>query len=1772
MSYSACIIGKVQNRSLVQKINLTRLILLPTSSSIKMEKKKKKRCHWFITTQLNMQIDRMFMKTLHLFLLFQLCTSRDTMRGKEQLKDADGDYLVSKESKFELGFFSPGNSSHRYVGIWYSPSIVSEKTVVWVANRNNPINDTSGVLTINRYGELVLYAHSMQGIPIWSTNKSPLVQNINTSTLSAQLLDTGNLVVFQDDDNAIFSWQSFDYPTDTLIPGMKLGVNWKIGLEWVITSWKSQDNPATGDYTHRLDWKQTASPEFSTYKGSSKYWRSDPGPSASWVINQDGIYYYMNKTNGIERITLNGSEIQRFTWAEGDQQWKDSYAAPALRCDYYGHCGANSKCSPDNISLFECDCLPGFEPKYINEWNKNDGSDGCVSKRKEVSKCENGEGFVKVTRVKFPDTSIAARSEANTSNKVCGQGCLANCSCKAYLSLLNEEGSFDCLTWYDELMDILVYTEVGRDLYVRVDWIDLAEYAGKSNGFLKRRGMLAIPILCALLALVLIILSGCWWRKKKRNTTDITEADELEETKRHPELQFFDLNTLMAATNNFSRVNELGQGGFGSVYKGQLPNEQKIAVKRLSKTSGQGTEEFKNEVALIARLQHRNLVKLLGCCMKGEERMLVLEYMPNKSLDSFLFDRSRRSFLDWEKRFDIINGIARGVLYLHQDSRLRIIHRDLKTSNVLLDAEMNPKISDFGTARIFDGDQVQDKTNRVVGTYAYMSPEYAVFGRFSIKSDVFSFGIILLEVVSGKRNNSFSQEDPSMNLIRHVWDLWKEDRAMEIVDPTLESYNSDEVMRCIQVALLCLQEESDDRPAMSAIVFMLSGETSPPYPNQPAYVFRRNSGTTDADLSVPKESNSISNLTVTTVEARYLITNYLDFSNTLVIINVGWKEEILRLCSLSSHGSFAYILGDCMTASSFDIAKKPICLYSISFSLHSLPTLCQKIQLLLFHSYNYKLLRPQKMLLKALLFFLIFHISESSDTIRGNEEKLKDVNGEYLVSKESNFSLGFFSPGNSSYRYVGIWYSQIRVPEQTVVWVANRNSPINDTSGVLKINRYGELALYAYNLEHDPIWFTNISQSVQNVNTSTLSAQLLDTGNLVMFQDDENEVYAWQSFDHPTDTLIPGMKVGMNWKTGLEWVFTSWKSKDDPGTGDYSLRIYPDQIAIPQLFMYKGLNKYWRTDVGPTVFVDNQEETYYSMNDTNAITKVTVTNSVLQHLTWDDGVLQWKVEFSAPKSQCDVYGKCGANSKCNPDTLNQFECECLPGYVPKSLSDWNKRNGSGGCVSNRLGLLKCGDGDGFAKLERVKYPDTSIAALLHSGISAKKCEQLCLSNCSCTAYFSTGDEEDCFTWYYDLMDILVYSELEFDLHVRVNATVLAAYAGRSQGFLERRGMLAIPILSSVLALVLIIMLGCWWRKKNRNTKDFVDAEELQHRFFLPKPNIEETLHFFDLDTIIAATDHFSRVNELGHGGFGSVYKGKLPNEQNVAVKRLSKTSGQGIEEFKNEVALIARLQHRNLVKLLGCCIKGEERILVLEYMPNKSLDFFLFDHRRRSFLDWQRRFEIINGIARGILYLHQDSRLRIIHRDLKTSNVLLDDEMNPKISDFGMARIVHGNQHQDKTSRIVGTYGYMSPEYAVFGKFSTKSDIFSFGIIMLEIVTGQKNNGSNLDDPSMNLIGHVWKFWREGRALDIVDSTLKSYQSNEVIRCIQVALLCVQEDSKDRPSMSAVVFMLSGEASPPLPNQPAFVYRQNSGDDADPLLLYGPYSANDLTVTVMDAR
>ncbi|XP_020873348.1 putative cysteine-rich receptor-like protein kinase 16 isoform X3 [Arabidopsis lyrata subsp. lyrata] len=381
----------------------------------------------------------------------------------------------------------------------------------------------------------------------------------------------------------------------------------------------------------------------------------------------------------------------------------------------------------------------------------------------------------------------------------------------------------------------------------------------------KRGIIVGITVVLALVISVLLALGYALCRRRKASQEFATERSSMTNCGTAPpddgSLQF-EFKAIQAATSNFQKSNKLGHGGFGEVYKGTFPNGIEVAVKRLSKTSGQGEHEFKNEVLLVAKLQHRNLVRLLGFSVEGEEMILVYEFVHNKSLDYFLFDPVKRGQLDWRKRYNIIEGITRGILYLHQDSRLTIIHRDLKASNILLDADMNPKIADFGMARNFRVDQTEDNTGRVVGTFGYMPPEYVANGQFSMKSDVYSFGVLILEIIVCKKSSSFHQIDSSVgNLVTYVWRLWNNGLSLELIDPAIgENYDKDEVIRCIHIGLLCVQENPADRPTMSNVFQMLTNNSiTLPVPQTPGFVFTvRSEPNPLAERYQPRSSTAIS--------------------------------------------------------------------------------------------------------------------------------------------------------------------------------------------------------------------------------------------------------------------------------------------------------------------------------------------------------------------------------------------------------------------------------------------------------------------------------------------------------------------------------------------------------------------------------------------------------------------------------------------------------------------------------------------------------------------------------------------------------------------------------------------------------------------------------------------------------------------------------------------------------------------------------------------------
>ncbi|CAH8360318.1 unnamed protein product [Eruca vesicaria subsp. sativa] len=775
-------------------------------------------------------------------------------------------------------------------------------------------------------------------------------------------------------------------------------------------------------------------------------------------------------------------------------------------------------------------------------------------------------------------------------------------------------------------------------------------------------------------------------------------------------------------------------------------------------------------------------------------------------------------------------------------------------------------------------------------------------------------------------------------------------------------------------------------------------------------------------------------------------------------------------------------------------------------------------------------------------------------------------NSDTLVSKSGVFRFGFFTPVNATtrLRYVGIWYDKI--PKLTVVWVANKDTPVNDTSGRVSISADGNLVVTGGG--NRLLWSTNVTVPVAaNANW----VQLMDTGNLALQDNRNNGEFLWESFKHPYNTFLRKMTLGTNNRTGENLKLTCWRSYQDPSTGNYTAGLAPSMfpdLAFPELLIWKNNVPIWRSGPwngqyfiglpnvdlllsleGFNLMIDNQGTFLMSFyNDSFMYHYNLDSDGTIYQTHWDTSLRDWRIGAKFPSTYCDAYGICGPYGSCS--SQEKTPCKCVKGFVPRKNSEWNASNWSNGCV--RKAQLQCerqsnlnnggGREDKFVRLKKMKVPSNAVRSLANE----QDCRKQCIDNCSCTAYaYDRGIR--CMLWSGNLVDMQSSLRNGIDLYIRLADSEFKTHSNRSI-------MITAPVLSVAFVAVVCLLLA-WIKFKKRPDKSaelmFKRMEALTSGNASASNQVKfKELPLFGFQVLATATDSFSLANKIGRGGFGPVYKGKLSEGQEIAVKRLSQASGQGLEELMNEVVVISKLQHKNLVKLLGCCIEGEERLLVYEYMPKKSLDAYLFDPLKQKLLDWKTRFNIIEGICRGLLYLHRDSRLKIIHRDLKASNILLDDNLNPKISDFGLARVFQANEDEANTRRIVGTYGYMSPEYAMEGLISEKSDVFSLGVIFLEIISGRKN--SHKEENNLNLLAYAWKLWNEGEAASLADPTVyDEYFEKEITRCVQIGLLCVQEVANDRPNVSTVIWMLTTEdTNLEEPKQRALIERRGSSDQS----------------------
>uniref|UniRef100_A0A0E0DP04 non-specific serine/threonine protein kinase n=1 Tax=Oryza meridionalis TaxID=40149 RepID=A0A0E0DP04_9ORYZ len=1266
------------------------------------------------------------------------------------------------------------------------------------------------------------------------------------------------------------------------------------------------------------------------------------------------------------------------------------------------------------------------------------------------------------------------------------------------------------------------------------------------NGVPKKRSKAGaiVGIMIGASVFGLAALFGIFFLVKKRRTM-AQQRKELYDLVGRPDV--FSSAELKLATNNFSSQNILGEGGYGPVYKGKLSDGKVVAVKQLSESSHQGKSQFVTEVATISAVQHRNLVKLHGCCIDSKSPLLVYEYLENGSLDQALF-RDTGLKLDWTKRFEIILGIARGLTYLHEESSVRIVHRDIKASNVLLDTDLTPKISDFGLAKLYDEKKTHIST-AIAGTFGYLAPEYAMRGRLTEKADVFAFGVVALETVAGRSNIDNSLEESKVNLFGWAWSLYEKEQALEIVDPRIKEFSRDEALRVIHVALMCTQGSPHQRPPMSKVVAMLTGDVEvAEVIMKPSYItewlhregdssyFTNYAGSATPEFSGHKE---------TIREMRRWCSRMSGLVWVVLVCSWTWriaaaqapqppKTDPLEAVALNT------ILGRWgkKASSEWNISGEPCSgLASDKSDWDNYPNINPFIKCDCTFSNN-----------------TLCHITRLRVTNLSvvGEIPLELQNFTYML----DLNLGY----NYLTGAVPSFFGKFTFMKYLAF-------PFNALSGPLP-KELGNLT----NLLSLGISFNNFSgQLPEELGNMTNLQQM------ITLQSFNNRYIDSCGFSGPfpsTFSKLQNLKIlrsSDNDFTGKipDYLGIMPKLEDirigDIVNGSSSLAFISNLTSLSNLILRNckisgnlAPVDFSKFGVLTLLFLGNNSFTGSLPDAISPSLKAInlVANNfelgTIGHSTLPSGLNCLQQDTPCFRGSPEYYSfavDCGNNRTTRgldgtiyePDAANLGAAS----YYVTSDTRWG--------VSNVGNYFLATDGVNIInspqKIQNVL--DSRLFETARMSASSVRYYGLGLENGNYTvllqfAEFAYPDTQSWLSLGRRVFDIYVQGDLKeknFDIRKMAGGKSFTAvnrsYTARvSKNFLEihlfwadftptvrngvpkrrsKAGAIA-GITIGALVLGVVSLFGIFLLVKKRRTI----AQQQEELYNLAgQPDV------FSNTELKLATDNFSYQNIIGEGGYGPVYKGKLPDGRVIAVKQLSETSHQGKSQFVTEVATISAVQHRNLVKLHGCCIDSKTPLLVYEYLENGSMDRAIFGHSSLK-LDWATRFDIILGIARGLTYLHEESSVRIVHRDIKASNVLLDTDLTPKISDFGLAKL-YDEKKTHVSTRIAGTMGYLAPEYAMRGHLSEKADVFAFGVLMLETVAGRSNTNNSLEESKIYLLEWAWGLYEMGQALHVVDPCLKEFDEKEAFRVICIALLCTQGSPHQRPPMSRVVAMLTGD-------------------------------------------
>ncbi|TKY74733.1 G-type lectin S-receptor serine/threonine-protein kinase SD2-5 [Spatholobus suberectus] len=738
-----------------------------------------------------------------------------------------------------------------------------------------------------------------------------------------------------------------------------------------------------------------------------------------------------------------------------------------------------------------------------------------------------------------------------------------------------------------------------------------------------------------------------------------------------------------------------------------------------------------------------------------------------------------------------------------------------------------------------------------------------------------------------------------------------------------------------------------------------------------------------------------------------------------------------------------------------------------------------------------------------------------SPGLKGSQMNWIDREGRFLVSNEGQFAFGFVTTGNDSTEFL---LSIIHVATSKVVWTANRALPVANSDNFVFDDK-GNAFLQK---DGTVVWSTNTSGK------GVSSMELRDTGNLVLLGSD-NSTVIWQSFSHPTDTLLPTQEF----LEGMKLI-----SDPNPNNLTYVLEIESGNVVLtagfqtpqPYWTMQKDNRKVTNKD-GDEVASANISENSWRFYDKgkSLLWQFIFSSDPGTNASWiavlgSDGFITFSNLGSAGSnsaSETIPQDPCGTPEPCDPYNIctGDQRCSC-PSVIPSCKPGFDSP--CGGDSQKSIELVKADDGlDYFALQFLQPFSKTDLAG----------CQTSCRGNCSCLALFFHGSSGNCF-----LLDSVGSfekpdSDSGYVSYIKVSRDQGTGTGSGGSGSGNKHTIVIVVIVLLTLLLICgLVFAGVRCHRKKQRLPESPREGSEEDNFLENLAGMPIRFSYKDLQT---ATNNF--IVKLGQGGFGSVYKGVLPDGTQVAVKKLEGI-GQGKKEFRAEVSIIGSIHHLHLVRLKGFCADGTHRLLAYEYMPNGSLDKWIFKKNKGEFLlDWDTRFNIALGTAKGLAYLHEDCDSKIVHCDIKPENVLLDDHFMAKVSDFGLAKLMNREQSHVFTT-LRGTRGYLAPEWITNYAISEKSDVYSYGMVLLEIIGGRKNFDATETSEKSHFPTFAFKMMEEGKLRDIFDSELRIDENDDRLQCaIKVALWCIQEDMSMRPSMTRVVQMLEGLCTVPKP-------------------------------------